>query len=591
MSGTRFARTGRCRYLVCLGILVLTVGMVAIFHSSQIQLDETREERLRCEKQQEALNERLTTLVEQKFHLEKNQERERTEYLETKRNLEQNIKNLEDKYQKEQVEAQMSYEKLEQAHKLLQSKHKELKEENAKANKQHLENINGLENKVQSLKSEIKKEKSNKSGEVYMWKEKYDAAEKEKTRLESLLSETDKHQQFERLNVLEAKLKEYESHCDLKAIQRNPVFPKPHVADNNNPSTSQKTFNLQEPVSEGVYQLVIVNKTSNSKNNNQIGEGGIHQEITPKGEFEDSKKITATTKQDIEIQNTNPVFKPYITKNYNGSLILNSVENFQIVPKPIKTVPEEGEVANVVQKPEANETKKQVAPLGAPKHKTSSPITKSEPQMAVAAALNATSANTRNGRDNSSTSNSPPLALPPNQKKLPENVAPYPEEELLQKNNNEQSKNDDAGDSNKEDAQPKASALKAPPNNNNFDFGAHEVNDNMNDDSNIPHDEDINNFFDTDNDAVKHPKDNVNNDDDDAGLLAGDNEVEGGAAGDIAVKHNQQLLENLKNEVAEDQGKEFGDGLRLDEGAMEEDDDDDYSNPSARKKADKAIRH
>ncbi|XP_075146411.1 uncharacterized protein LOC142220890 isoform X3 [Haematobia irritans] len=509
MSGTRFARTGRCRYLVCLGILVLTVGMVAIFHSSQIQLDETREERLRCEKQQEALNERLTTLVEQKFHLEKNQERERTEYLETKRNLEQNIKNLEDKYQKEQVEAQMSYEKLEQAHKLLQSKHKELKEENAKANKQHLENINGLENKVQSLKSEIKKEKSNKSGEVYMWKEKYDAAEKEKTRLESLLSETDKHQQFERLNVLEAKLKEYESHCDLKAIQRNPVFPKPHVADNNNPSTSQKTFNLQEP----------------------------------------------------------------------------------IVPKPIKTVPEEGEVANVVQKPEANETKKQVAPLGAPKHKTSSPITKSEPQMAVAAALNATSANTRNGRDNSSTSNSPPLALPPNQKKLPENVAPYPEEELLQKNNNEQSKNDDAGDSNKEDAQPKASALKAPPNNNNFDFGAHEVNDNMNDDSNIPHDEDINNFFDTDNDAVKHPKDNVNNDDDDAGLLAGDNEVEGGAAGDIAVKHNQQLLENLKNEVAEDQGKEFGDGLRLDEGAMEEDDDDDYSNPSARKKADKAIRH
>lgn len=61
MSGTRFARTGRCRFLVCLGILVLTVGMVAIFHSSQVQLDETREQRLHCEQQQEALNERLTS--------------------------------------------------------------------------------------------------------------------------------------------------------------------------------------------------------------------------------------------------------------------------------------------------------------------------------------------------------------------------------------------------------------------------------------------------------------------------------------------------------------------------------------------------
>uniref|UniRef100_A0A1I8Q7P7 Golgi integral membrane protein 4 n=1 Tax=Stomoxys calcitrans TaxID=35570 RepID=A0A1I8Q7P7_STOCA len=599
MSGTRFARTGRCRYLVCVCILVLMVGMVAIFHSSQIQLDESREERLRCEKQQEALNERLTTLVEQKIHLEKNQERERTEFLETKRNLEQKIKNLDEKYQKEQVEAQMNYEKLEQAHKLLQSKHKDLKEANIKSNRQNLDNINGLESKVQSLKSELKKEKSNKSGEVYFWKEKYDAAEREKSRLEELISTKDTHQQLERVKVLEQQLKQYESQCDLKSkeMQRNPVVPKPNISDNNNPSTSQKTFNLQEPVSDGVYRITV-NTTNNSRTNNMGeggGGGGTHQEITPINpvDFEENKKITATTKQDIELTNTNAMFKPLITKHYNGSLILNSVENFQIVPKPVKRIPEEEEAANVVQKPAVEENKNQVAPLGAPKHKTSSPATKSEPQMVAAAASNATSANARNGagKSSSSTSNSPPLALPPNQKKLPENVAPYPEnfEDLLQKTNNEQSKNDDAGDLN----QPKASALKAPPN-NNFDFGAHEVNDNINDDSNLPHDED-NNFFDADNDAAKHPKDNVNNDDDEAGLLAGDNEVEGGAAaGDIAVKHNQQLLENLKNEVAEDQGKEFADGLRLDEGeggALEEDDDDDYSNPSARKKADKAIRH
>lgn len=167
--------------------------MVAIFHSSQIQLDETREQRLHCEQQQEALNERLTcmyenrcnihinwlyfaihclfaALVEQKFHLEKNQEHERTEYLEAKRNQEQKIKELEEKHEKDQVETQMRYDKLQQAHKLLQSEHKHLKEESAKANKQQMENINGLESKLQSLRLELKKEKSNKSGEMYMYK-------------------------------------------------------------------------------------------------------------------------------------------------------------------------------------------------------------------------------------------------------------------------------------------------------------------------------------------------------------------------------------------------------------------------------------
>lgn len=61
MSGTRFARTGRCKFLLCLGALALMVVMVAVFHSSQLQLDETREQRMHCEKQQEALNERLTS--------------------------------------------------------------------------------------------------------------------------------------------------------------------------------------------------------------------------------------------------------------------------------------------------------------------------------------------------------------------------------------------------------------------------------------------------------------------------------------------------------------------------------------------------
>lgn len=108
--------------------------------------------------------------MEQKYRLERNQERERNEQLETKRNLEQKIKELEDKYQREQVEQQMRYDKLKQSHTLLQSDHKHLKEETQKATKEQLDNINGLEKKLQSIRSELQKEKSNKSGELIEWK-------------------------------------------------------------------------------------------------------------------------------------------------------------------------------------------------------------------------------------------------------------------------------------------------------------------------------------------------------------------------------------------------------------------------------------
>lgn len=419
-------------------------------------------------------------------------------------------------------------------------------------------------------------------------------------------AEQDAKQHLERFKELEMQLKEYQSHCDWKPngglVQRNPVAPKPNVSDNISPSTSQKTFNLQEPVSEGIYRIVVNTSSSSNKdklvvnntNNNRI-ENGIDDGVggvRPRDLDGTKNQSFSATKQEImQIPNTNPVFKPLITKHYNGSLILNSVENFQIVPKIIKRIPDEEESVIEAQ-PLAENNKNQVAPLGAPKHKSSSSATKSEPQMAAAAASNATSSNIRTGRESgrSSTSNSPPLAVPPKQKKLPENVAPYPEnfEDLLQKSNNEQSKNGDVHET-KNTGNAKASPLKSSNNNQNYDFGGvgdHDAKnmDNMNDDSNLPN-EDLNNFFDTDNDSPKDHNnkqknldDTVNNDDDDGGIMAGDNEGDGGAAaGDIAVKHNQQLLDDtLKNEIAEDQGKEFGDGLRLDEGeggALEEDDD------------------
>lgn len=60
MTTQRFARASRSRFFIGLGILILTVGFVAIFHNSQQELDQLRQMELRCEQQQLTLGKELT---------------------------------------------------------------------------------------------------------------------------------------------------------------------------------------------------------------------------------------------------------------------------------------------------------------------------------------------------------------------------------------------------------------------------------------------------------------------------------------------------------------------------------------------------
>lgn len=55
----RMVRASKSRFFVGLAILLLTIGFVAIFHSSQQQLDELRQMEVRCERQQESLNSQI----------------------------------------------------------------------------------------------------------------------------------------------------------------------------------------------------------------------------------------------------------------------------------------------------------------------------------------------------------------------------------------------------------------------------------------------------------------------------------------------------------------------------------------------------
>nr|XP_014085462.1 transcription activator MSS11 isoform X3 [Bactrocera oleae] len=547
MTGTRFARTGRCRFFVCLAVLTAMLCMVAIFHSSQQQLDETREQRLRCERQQEQLNEQLQNMVEQKYNQQKTLEQERNEQMEARHNLEQKLKELTILRTNEQMDIHLRYDKLQQAHKLLKSEHNELVTECQNSKKELMESTNALEKKLQSIRSEADKEKNVLNGEITLWREKYNSILAEKERLEILLDASGKKMELHSKVInLEHRIAQYEQHCDYK----------PETKSNN---SNEKPLNPPN--------------TS---------------------------------------RNTSP--RTRIEKSFN--------EQVPILPKPIEKVEDgveaDGKVLNQLRQPPANQSEasannKLILPLSAPRKAATTEASKSEQHVLE---VNAPVKET----NNTSTTNSafPPLPMPPNPRKLPENVAPIPAnfEELLKEDNAnlradlakeadvnaaEEQKHENDGAKNNRYANainemgPKTSNKEkviAAANAANEDSGAHEIKDNefINDQNfNLPANEE-NNFFDG---GVKNePAGNVEekpkgeDNDDDEGLVGAVD------AGDIAVKnHNLLDTNNLNNEVAGDQGKEFPDELRLEENNEEDEDEDDYSNPGARQQGEQAIRN
>ncbi|CAD6991455.1 probable E3 ubiquitin-protein ligase bre1 isoform X4 [Ceratitis capitata] len=546
MTGTRFARTGRCRSLVCLAVLTVMLCMVAIFHSSQQQLDETREQRMRCERQQEQLNEQLQSMVEQKYNQQKTLEQERNDQMEARQSLEQKLKELNILRTNEQNDSRLRYDKLQQAHKLLKSEHNELVTECQKSKKDLLENTNDLEKKLHSLRSEADKEKSVLKSEITLWQEKYNSIIAEKERLESLLDVSGVKSELQNKIVsLQHLVAQYEQHCDykpeMKSDNEKPLNP-PNIPQNTSPQT-------------------------------------------------------------------------YIEKSFN--------EQVRILPKPIEKIADggdiDGKVIDQMHQPPSNQSEasaqsKLILPLSAPRKAVTTESSKSEHHV-----LEANAPAKQTNSSSTTSSNFPPLPIPPNPRKLPENVAPIPAnfEELLkedrvnqksdiskqkkanaakegQKNNNDGANNNRYANAINE-MEPKASRKESvivPANAANEDSGAHEIkeNDFINDQNfNLPGNED-NNFFDggAKNDAAGNADEKPKGDDndDDEGLVGAVD------AGDIAVKnHNLLDTNNLNNEVAGDQGKEFPDELRLEENNEEDEDEDDYSDPGARQQGEQAIRN
>lgn len=214
MTAPRIARAGRSRFFVCLGILMLTVGFVAIFHSSQQQLDEMRQIGVKCEQQQEALAAQMQgncdsliiflkyfpvhvnynnimylcnyilrlvfivafilciyfiVVVDSKLRLEKSLSDVRVIHDQTKQELDIKSRDEKDR-EKTLTETNNRYSSLQQNFKILKSDNEDLKEECAKTKSKLLEEQNGLLTKVKLLQGQLDQANRENIKEIEHWK-------------------------------------------------------------------------------------------------------------------------------------------------------------------------------------------------------------------------------------------------------------------------------------------------------------------------------------------------------------------------------------------------------------------------------------
>ncbi|KAH8280077.1 hypothetical protein KR018_004666 [Drosophila ironensis] len=582
MSSTRFARTGRVRLCILMSMFLVLIMMIVIYQMSQHQLDESRAF-------QEGLSVQMQSLTAEKVTAEKRMSVLRTEKMSLQEKYESQLAEAAQKQQETERALQEKFDAQLEKLKLLEMKYSDLEAECLKSKKKYIADTHAFDQKLQKVLDDVHKDKASRVEEVSAWKEK----------LEKLHRESE-----HKIHALETTLTEYKANCPYvpkvqpaeapshghqeqmnKPAEQTPTTHRSspgQVAHSIEKPRNAKSFDAQVQVSDGLYRigsgvnLLTTNPKQNQTNatttNTTAGTpGGGPNELQPQPE---------------------PLL-PFAVRN-NHSQIIISVENFQIAQKSL------GE--------KAQQEEPQLAADGAV-----SPLT--APRKSSTQAANAASVAPKLAAGSISSSGFPPLAVPPAkpERKLPENVAPIPE-------NFEEAKVDGKGDA--VDVDNAAEELPKNENNNRYanavnemanknlgvapkpleDSGAHEVKDALNEPSfNLPAAGGGQNLFDGElpapgpgpvpDEPAKQMADQL--------AAAGAGGADGGEGdddddvGDVAVKQPQHLLDtdNLNNEIMADQGKEFAEGIHLEDGMDEEQDEDDYSNAAARKKGGEAIRH
>ncbi|XP_058823132.1 uncharacterized protein LOC131684350 isoform X1 [Topomyia yanbarensis] len=350
------ARASRSRFFIGLGLLVLMAGFVAIFHSSQQQLDELRQLGLRCEQQQEAISAKMQIVVDQKLRLENSLASERMINEQNRVELHQKAKDEKEQHSKSTMEANIRYASLQQHYNLMKSQLDDLTEECSKSKKKQLEEINSLRLKVNELRGKVSLYQKESANDVEHLKAQLSQVRQDKANLENTFNQkmAYKDKTIEKLKEYNEKMeKENSQYIELckispekmpRHVKASEVFGElPPGIPNAGPL---RNFAEQISVSEDLYKIPVVlrNRTNNL--------GVLHGGLAP---------VFAAIEQDQETRGV--IAKPFETnenlKKPNPAAaavdggVINSVENFQIIPKPMPLVSNDEPDAKK-QSPQAN---------------------------------------------------------------------------------------------------------------------------------------------------------------------------------------------------------------------------------------------
>lgn len=179
------ARASRSRFFVGLGILILMVGFVAIFHSSQQQLDQLRNLSIRCEQQQEAISAKMQIVVDQKLRLENSLASERMLNEQNRAELQHKVHDEKEQHTKSEQEANIRYASLQQHYNLMKSQLSDLTEECSTSKRKQLEEVNALQHKVTELQGKVALHQKESASDVEQLKAQLAQLKQEKSNLES----------------------------------------------------------------------------------------------------------------------------------------------------------------------------------------------------------------------------------------------------------------------------------------------------------------------------------------------------------------------------------------------------------------------
>lgn len=193
MTSSRLVRSTKGRLFAGLGVLTLFAGVIFLYHSTRVELDEVRNSLGKCHQEQDSLAAQVQVISEYKKNLEKSLNQEKAEHRQTKEELQSRMNDEQQLRDKENLENVNKYKALQQQYKLLQSEHEDL---NELSNKARLEQATCSEtlSRMNAQLATIRQEQLTKDTEASSLKLKFLRLEEENKAL------------FEKLNLLQSKL-------------------------------------------------------------------------------------------------------------------------------------------------------------------------------------------------------------------------------------------------------------------------------------------------------------------------------------------------------------------------------------------------